>query len=98
MSDRSISQLDGCAACVWQDHYAERTQGMKGSAIRDLLKVTQQPDVISLAGGLPAPEVFPVQEFREAAELVLVEMGDQALQYGPTEGYAPLKDSLVEIM
>ena len=98
MADRRISQLDGCVTCVWEDLYAERTQEMKGSAIRDLLCVTQQPDVISLAGGLPAPEVFPVQEFREAAELVFVEMGAQALQYGPTEGYVPLKDWLVETM
>ena len=98
MADRRISHLDGCVACVWEDLYAERIQEMKGSAIRDLLKVTAQPDVISLAGGLPAPEVFPIQEFREAAELVFAEMGAQALQYGPTEGYVPLNETLVETM
>jgi len=98
MIDRTISRLDGAVTSGWDDLYAERTGEMTGSAIRDLLTVTQQPDVISLAGGLPAPEVFPIQEFREAAELVLDEMGAQALQYGPTEGYPPLKDFLVEKM
>ena len=48
----------------WDHRYAQRTQRMKSSAIRELLKLTEDPDIISFAGGLPAPEVFPVQEIR----------------------------------
>ncbi len=71
---------------------------MKSSAIRELLKVTMMPDVISFAGGLPAPEAFPVRDFRDACEWVLAHHAHQALQYGPTEGYPPLKDYLIEAM
>jgi 2-aminoadipate transaminase len=64
---------------------------MRASDIREILKVTAQPDVISLAGGLPAPELFPVDEYRRAFEWVLESDGAQALQYGPSEGYRPLR-------
>lgn len=64
--------------------------GMRPSTIREILKVTAQPDVISFAGGLPAPELFPVAEVRAAADAVLTTSGSQALQYGPSEGFAPL--------
>jgi 2-aminoadipate transaminase len=67
---------------------------MKGSAIRELLKLTELPDVISFAGGLPAPEVFPVEEFREACNRVLTDVGPQSLQYGTTEGYTPLREMI----
>jgi 2-aminoadipate transaminase len=80
----------------WDYRYAKRTQYMASSAIRELLKLTEQPDVISFAGGLPAPEVFPVDEFREACDLVLMECGRQALQYGTTEGYLPLRELIAE--
>ena len=76
----------------WEHRYAKRTQGMSGSAIRELLKLTQNPDLISFAGGLPAPEVFPVEEFKSACDTVLSEVGSQALQYGTTEGYLPLRE------
>src|SRR5499427_3378463 len=76
---------------LWKSRYAQRTLGIKSSAIRELLKVTQRPDVISFGGGLPAPDVFPVQRFEEACHKVLSEYGSQALQYGPTEGYQPLR-------
>jgi 2-aminoadipate transaminase len=68
---------------------------MGSSAIREILKITQQPDVISFAGGLPAPEIFPVEEFRQACDRVLENQGPQSLQYSPTEGYPPLRDYLV---
>nr|PZN31168.1 MAG: aminotransferase [Chloroflexota bacterium] len=68
------------------------------SAIRDLLKVTEQPDVISFAGGLPAPECFPSEELTAAAERVLVERPLAALQYGPTEGYRPLREFIAARM
>jgi 2-aminoadipate transaminase len=63
----------------WQTRFAQRTQRMKSSAIRELLKVTEQPDIISFGGGLPAPEVFPVEEFRPACLRVLQDRGDLAL-------------------
>ncbi|QRN83528.1 PLP-dependent aminotransferase family protein [Chloroflexota bacterium] len=77
---------------LWDERYALRTDNMGSSAIRELLKLTSQPDVISFAGGMPAPEVFPIEGFKEACEVVLSEMGDRALQYGTTEGYQPLRE------
>ena len=79
---------------LWDHRYAQRTQRMKSSAIRELLKLTEQPDVISFAGGMPAPEVFPVEEIREACDKVLREQGGIALQYGSTEGYLPLREMI----
>lgn len=84
--------------CPWQRRYAQRMQGMGSSIIRELLKLTEQPDIISFAGGLPAPEVFPVERFTEATSRVLSEHGAQALQYSTTEGYRPLREYLVEKM
>ena len=71
----------------WQANYAGRTRRMASSAIRELLKLTAQRDIISFAGGLPAPEMFPVREFQEACDYVLRNEGPKALQYGETEGY-----------
>ena len=64
---------------------------MKSSAIRELLKLTEEPDVISFAGGLPSPDVFPASDFRSACMHVLEEHGPEALQYGSTEGFTPLR-------
>ena len=80
----------------WQHLYAERAQGMRASDIREILKVTAQGDVISLAGGLPAPELFPIDEYRRAFEWILESDGAQALQYGPSEGYRPLRALLAD--
>jgi 2-aminoadipate transaminase len=79
---------------AWTSRYALRTKGLKSSAIRELLKITQNPEVISLAGGLPAPEVFPTRRFQEACEKVLRDNAPAALQYGPTEGYKPLREMI----
>jgi 2-aminoadipate transaminase len=79
---------------LWDHRYAQRIQGMKSSAIRELLKLTELPDVISFAGGLPAPEVFPITEFQEACVKVLQNYGPVALQYGATEGYLPLREMI----
>jgi 2-aminoadipate transaminase len=68
---------------------------MGRSVIRELLKYTQQPDIISFAGGLPAPELFPTAEAQAAASHILTQDGVQALQYGPTEGYVPLREYIV---
>ncbi len=78
----------------WEYRYAHRTQRMGSSVIRELLKFTEQPDIISFAGGLPAPEVFPVKEFQEACNVVLAQHGAQALQYSTTEGYHPLREMI----
>ncbi|MGE5248791.1 MAG: PLP-dependent aminotransferase family protein [Bacteroidota bacterium] len=78
----------------WEYRYAHRTQRMGSSVIRELLKYTEQPDIISFAGGLPAPDVFPVKEFQEACNIVLQNYGAQALQYGTTEGYYPLREMI----
>jgi len=71
---------------------------MKSSIIRELLKLSMQPDVISFAGGLPAPELFPVRDFRDACDWILTHDAESVLQYGTTEGYPPLRDYLVEAM
>jgi 2-aminoadipate transaminase len=71
---------------------------MTSSIIRELLKLTEQHDIISFAGGLPAPEVFPVTEMEAAAQRVLEQHGAAALQYSPTEGYRPLRELVARHM
>jgi 2-aminoadipate transaminase len=71
---------------------------MQSSAIRELLKLTQQPDIISFAGGLPAPDFFPLREVEEACRYIVQEDGAQALQYSATEGHIPLREYLCESM
>ena len=83
---------------LWSDRFAQRTQRMTSSMIRELLKLTEKPDVVSFAGGLPAPEVFPVEEIQAAADKVLRAQGKTALQYAATEGYLPLRELLVRHM
>jgi 2-aminoadipate transaminase len=78
----------------WEYRYSYRAQRMGSSIIRELLKLTEQPDIISFAGGLPAPDVFPLKEFQEACNTVLETCGPQALQYGTTEGYRPLREMI----
>ena len=72
--------------------FAERTKGVHRSFIREILKVTERPEVISFAGGLPNPALFPVDGLAEAARKVFMEQGGGALQYSTTEGYAPLRE------
>jgi 2-aminoadipate transaminase len=86
------------AETLWQDRYAQRTRGMAGSPIRDLLKLLEDPAIVSFAGGLPAPEALPRAEVAAAAQRVMEEHGGTALQYGPTEGYRPLREMLVRHM
>jgi 2-aminoadipate transaminase len=92
------SEYDGQFTTNWEGALAKRTERMQSSVIRELLKVTMLPDVISFAGGLPAPDAFPVRDFRDACSWILEHDPEHALQYGPTEGYAPLKDYLIEAM
>lgn len=76
----------------WNDKFAARTAYMRRSAIREILKLTQMPDIISFAGGLPAPELFPVERVREAACALLEKRGAESLQYSTTEGCNDLRD------
>src|SRR6516165_7047570 len=78
--------------------FAERTGRLKASAIREILKVTELPDVISFAGGLPAPELFPVKEFARACQEVLEHDGAAAMQYSVTEGFSPLRTWICEYL
>ncbi|MGH6647433.1 PLP-dependent aminotransferase family protein [Aquabacterium sp.] len=71
---------------------ARRTQRMNSSAIREILKVTERPGVLSMAGGLPAPESFPIEAIRLAGDQVLSTQGAAALQYATTEGLPPLRE------
>ena len=81
---------------TWQNKYAERMGGVNSSIIRELLKLTQIPGLISFAGGLPAPEIFPIDVCDEAASRLLKEHGQQALQYSATEGYTPLRQFIAD--
>jgi DNA-binding transcriptional MocR family regulator len=78
--------------------YAERIAGLKSSAIRDILKLTSREGMISFAGGLPAPELFPLQEVAEAAQRALTKYGSNALQYTITEGLAPLREKIARTL
>lgn len=74
--------------------YANRIAGLKSSAIRDILKLTTRKDMISFAGGLPAPELFPLKEIEEAVRRALSKYGSNALQYTITEGILPLREKI----
>ncbi len=82
----------------WNYRYAHRIQAIRSSAIRELLKLTQNSEMISFAGGMPAPELFPVEAFKVACERVLSKQGQIALQYSTTEGYPPLRELISGIM
>jgi len=76
--------------------FSERARQLTSSAIREILKVTERPEVTSFAGGLPSPDGFPAEVVRAAFDRVLAGSARQALQYGPTEGYAPLRAWVAE--
>ncbi len=78
------------SASPWQ--LAHRAKRMNPSVIREILKVTEQPGIISLAGGLPSPDSFPVEAMREASARVLRDTPREALQYAASEGFAPLRE------
>ncbi len=82
----------------WDHRFAHRTAGMKSSFIRELLKITAQPDIISFGGGLPASELFPIERTKAACEKVLKDNGEKALQYSMTEGYTPLREWILEFV
>ncbi|MBZ4421541.1 PLP-dependent aminotransferase family protein [Myxococcus sp. RHSTA-1-4] len=75
---------------VWR--LAQRMARTKTSAVREILKVAERPDILSFAGGLPAPELFPLEAIAEAHAEVFATEGRAALQYSTTEGFAPLRE------
>jgi len=79
-----------------QWRFSERADQLQSSFIREILKITQQPEIISFAGGLPSPLTFPVDEMKLAFDKVLSENGKVALQYGPTDGYLPLRQWIAD--
>ncbi|AKU20343.1 PLP-dependent aminotransferase family protein [Massilia sp. MB5] len=79
-----------------QWRFSERASQMQSSFIREILKVTQQPEIISFAGGLPSPATFPVDMMKQAFDKVLSNNGKVALQYGPTDGYMPLRQWIAD--
>ena len=79
-------------------NYADRMNCLKASDIRELLALTAKPEIISFAGGLPAPELFPVENVQAAYDAVLQEQGRVALQYGQTEGWLPLRQHIADRM
>lgn len=75
--------------------FSDRANGLKASEIRELLKLAEMPEIISFAGGLPAPELFPIKEMAEVLQEVMEKDGRAALQYGPTEGIKALREVIV---
>jgi DNA-binding transcriptional MocR family regulator len=83
---------------LWDDRFSRRMAHVRASEIRELLKLLDQPDILSFAGGIPDPELFPVQAVAEAYAEALASAGAQALQYSVTEGIAPLRAWIAERM
>ena len=77
---------------------ADRTKAMDVNVIREILKVVSQPGMVSLAGGIPAPESFPMKIMRDLTAIVIDKYGSKAFQYDPTEGFGPLRDTLVDYL
>ena len=77
---------------------AARAAKMNPSAIREILKLTERPGTISLAGGLPSPQTFPIDAFTQACSAVMARDGAAALQYAASEGFAPLRQSVADML
>jgi 2-aminoadipate transaminase len=93
-----INHEPDCSTIVmnWSQRFAGRTQRMKRNAVRELLKLTSQPEMISFAGGLPAAELFPLDRVRNALDAVLHRVGGVCLQYAETEGITGLRDWIAQ--
>ena len=76
--------------------FADRMKRLKASEVREILKVTERPEIMSFAGGLPAPELFPSKEISEHCQKVLAANGAKALQYATTEGFNPLREWIID--
>lgn len=88
---RAVAAAQPTSAPDFNSLFSARARAIQSSAIREILKVTERPEVISFAGGLPSPLTFPTEAMRAALDRVLVQSGREALQYSTTEGYAPLR-------
>jgi len=82
----------------WTQRFSTGANEMRGSALRIIFKETRKPGMISLAGGTPAPAVFPVEDIAAASERAIIQKTIDSLQYGLTEGYTPLREYLAERM
>ncbi len=80
------------------DKFAQRMQHLNRSEIREILKITARPEIISFAGGLPAPELFPIEDIKKVTTGLLDEAGKQVLQYSTTEGYQPFRAAIAKHM
>ncbi|MGM0378427.1 MAG: PLP-dependent aminotransferase family protein [Bacillota bacterium] len=78
--------------------YSKHMNNIKASEIREILKLTQKPNIISFAGGLPAPELFPTEEMKEIVQDIMDSDGQSALQYSTTAGYSPLREEISKMM
>src|SRR3954465_7981873 len=78
--------------------FASRTRVMTSSAMRDLMAITERPEIISLAGGLPDTSTFPAELLAKLMSGVAAGARARALQYGPTEGWADVREAIVEVM
>jgi 2-aminoadipate transaminase len=87
-------KIENPAPMQW--HFSQRAQQLQSSVIREILKITMRPEIISFAGGLPSPATFPVDRMRAAYDSVLSRQGKVALQYGPSDGYAPLREWIAD--
>ncbi|ASI99924.1 aminotransferase-like domain-containing protein [Thermococcus celer] len=97
MEEKLMRKL-GSGSLDFESYFSEKALDMKASEVRELLKLVEAGDVISLAGGLPAPETFPVEIIKEITEDVLAHHADKALQYGTTKGFTPLRLALADWM
>jgi DNA-binding transcriptional MocR family regulator len=88
------------SAVDWSHVFATRSERMRASEIRELLKLLDQPDIISFAGGIPDPSLFPVEAIRRAQDEILADrmLAGQALQYSVSEGYTALRRWIVDFM
>jgi 2-aminoadipate transaminase len=103
--DRQIGQDDRRRARAtahelarYEALFAARTRGMKSSAMREMMALTERPDVISLAGGLPDTSTFPPELYAKLMAQVAAESTARALQYGPTEGMATTVECIAQVM
>ncbi len=82
----------------WEKYYSERANALKASEIRELLKMTQKPEIISFGGGLPSPDSYAIDQVKECINYVIETKAKKALQYGTTEGYIRLREFLADYM
>ena len=92
------TQKKGTHLDLWQDSYAARAHNLRESEIRALFSVVSRPEVVSLAGGMPNIHDLPLAELAEGAKELVLTHGEQAMQYGSGQGWAPLRESITEVM